>query len=151
MSHIRTPHPADCTCPACRPEPAAGDIVLVPVPPRHGGRGRAAPTPCLVIDVTDEGGERRVLVAPGAPATGRPAKRGDVYAASADLGGAAGLDRPHVFEVSRPLPISLGRVGIGTDARTTPEVLGRLGGRGRGRLEALRRRARGQVRSAASV
>ena len=143
MTDIHTSHPADCTCPACRPEPAAGDIVLVPVPPRHGGRGRAAPTPCLVIDVTDEGGERRALLARGAPATGRPAKRGDVYAASADLGGASGLDRPHVFEASRPLPMSLGRVGIGAGARTTPVVPGRLGGRGRGRLEALRRRSPG--------
>ena len=85
MTDIHTSHPADCTCPACRPEPAAGDIVLVPVPPRHGGRGRAAPTPCLVIDVTDEGGERRALLARGAPATGRPAKRGDVYAARSRL------------------------------------------------------------------
>ena len=149
MTDIRTPHPADCACPECRPEPAAGDIVLAPVPPRHGGRGRAAPTPCLVLDITDEGGERRALLARGAPATGRPAKRGDVYAASADLGGASGLDRPHVFEASRPLPMSLGRVGSGAGARTTPVVLGRLGGRALGRLEALRRRSPGETGASA--
>lgn len=118
--------------PERRPKPAAGDIVLAPVPPRHGGRGRAAPTLCLVLDVTDKGNERRALMARGMPATGRPAKRGDVYAGSADLRGAAGFDRLHVFEASRPIMVRLARVGIESDARTAPVVLGRL--------EALHRR-----------
>ena len=151
MSDIRTLHPARCTCPECRPEPAAGDVVLVPVPPRHGGRGRPAPTPCLVLDVMDEDGERQALLARGAPATGRPAKRGNIYAASADLGGAAGLDRPHVFEASRPMVVRLGQEGVDAGTATTPVVVGQLTGRARDRLEALRRRARGQVRSAASA
>ena len=138
MTDIHAPHPADCTCPECRPEPAAGDIVLARVPPRHGGRDRAAPTPCLVLGVADEGGERRLRLAPGAPAAGQSTRRGDLYATAEDLRGAS-LGGPHVFAAARPVLLPLGR-GAGGAGGAAPTALGRLGGRALGRLEALRRR-----------
>ena len=133
-------HPEGCTCPACAPTPVPGDVVLAPVPPRHGTRGRPAPTPCLVLDVegTDDGA-RRALLLPGAPATGRRAGRLDVYATAADLRDVRGLDRPHVFTAGRSLLVPLGR-GAGSGAATGPTTLGRLDGRARDRLGALRRR-----------
>ena len=101
----RAPHHEGCNCPRCRPEPVPRDVVLVPVPPRHGARGRPTPTPCLVVDVEEADGERRLLVAPGAPATGRRAGRLDVYATADDLRAVRGLDRPHMFTAGRSLPV----------------------------------------------
>ena len=133
-------HPEGCTCPVCAPMPVPCDVVLAPVPPRRGTRGRPAPTPCLVLDVegTDDGA-RRALLLPDAPATGRRAGRLDVYATAADLRDVRGLDRPHVFAAGRPLLVPLGR-GAGSGAKAGPTTLGRLDGRAQDRLGALRRR-----------
>ena len=149
MTDIHASHPADCTCPECRPDPAAGDIVLAPVPPRHGGRGRAAPTPCLVLDITDEGGERRALLARGAPATGRPARRGDLYLTADDLRGAPALNGPHVFVVRRPTLVPLGRDEAAAGAGPGLRLLRRLYGTAHARLEALRGRSQHRNRAAA--
>ena len=141
-------HPEGCACPACRPDPvpgpvpapAPGDVVLAPVPPRHGTRGRPAPTPCLVIDVAEsEDGPRLVLV-PGAPARGRPARRADLYAAADDLVAVSGLRGPHVFIATRPVVVPLGRDRGCAGAGTRVVILGRLGGGALGRLEAPRPR-----------
>ena len=151
---IPEPRPADhadgCACPACRPDPAPGpvpapapgDVVLAPVPPRHGApRGRPAPTPCLVLDVAEGEDGPRLVLAPGAPARGRPARRADLYAAADDLEAVPGLRGPHVFVATRPVVVPLGqdcgRVGAGVEV----VILGRLGGGALRRLEALRRRA----------
>ena len=135
-----SPHPEGCTCPRCRPEPVPGDVVLVPVSPRHGRRGRAEPAPCLVADVEQADGERRLRLLPGAPATGRPARRGDVFATAADLEGVSGLDGPHLFLAARPVVVPLGCEGANGGAG--PVILGSLGGAARGRLDAARRRPR---------
>ena len=149
MTDIRTSHPADCACPACRPEPSPGDIVLARVPPRHGGCGRTVPTPVLVLEVRDEGGERRVLVAPGAPATGRPARRGDLYLTADDLRGAPALNGPYLFVVRRPTLVPLGRDEAAAGAGPGLRLLGRLYGTAHARLEALRGRSPRRNRAAA--
>ena len=133
------PHPPGCACPECRPDLAPGEVVLVPIPPRHGARGRPEPTPCVVLDVEEAEGGRRALLARGAPARGRPARRGDLYATAADLRD-AGLGGPHLFVAGRPTVVPLGREGAGAGPR--PVVLGPLGGSARDRLGALRRRRR---------
>ena len=135
------PHPPGCACPACRPDLAPGDVVLAAVAPRHGRRGRAEPTPCVVLDVEEAEGGRRALLARGAPARGRPARRGDLYATAADLCD-AGLTGPHLFVAGRPTVVPLGREGA--DAGPRPVVLGPLGGSARDRLGALRRRRRAE-------
>ena len=133
-------HPKGCTCPTCAPTPVPGDVVLAPVPPRHGTRGRPALTPCLILDVEEtDDGARRALLLPGAPATGRRAGRLDVYATAADLRDVRGLDRPHVFTAGRSLLVPLGR-GAGSGAGARPTILGHLDGRARDRLGALHRR-----------
>ena len=134
------PHPEGCTCPRCRPEPAPGDVVLAAVTPRHGRRGRMEPTPCLVAGVEEADGERRLRLLPGAPATGRPARRGDVFATTADLQGVRGLNAPHLFLAGRPVVVPLG--GEGADGGAGPVILGSLGGAARGRLDAAHRRPR---------
>ena len=136
-----TPHREGCTCPRCRPEPVPGDVVLARVPPRHGWRGRMEPTPCLVAGVEQADGERRLRLLPGAPATGRPARRGDVFATTADLAGVHGLVGPHLFVATRPVVIPLGG-GEGADGGDGPVILGSLGGAARSRLDAARRRPR---------
>ena len=150
---IPEPRPASrpdgCTCPACRldpapdpvPAPAPGDVVLAPVPPRHGTRGRPAPTPCLVLDVTQGEDGPRLVLAPGAPARGRPARRADLYAAANDLVGVRSLEVPHVFVGARPVVVPLGRDRGRAGAADRAAILGRLGGGALRRLEALRRRA----------
>ena len=135
----RSPHPAGCTCPRCRPEPVPGDVVLARVPPRHGLRGRAEPTPCLVAGVEEADGERRLRLLPGAPATGRPARRGDVFATIADLAGVRGVVGPHLFLAARAVVVPLGG-GKRADGRAGPVILGSLGGAARSRLDAARRR-----------
>ena len=137
----RSPHPAGCTCPRCRPEPVPGGVVLAHVPPRHGRRGRAEPTPYLVAGVEQADGERRLRLLPGAPARGRPARRGDVFATAADLEGVRGLNAPHLFLAARPVIVPLGG-GEGTDGGASPVILGSLGGAARARLDAVRRRPR---------
>ena len=136
-----TPHPEGCDCPQCRPEPIPGDVVLAAVAPRHGRRGRAEPTPCLVADVEQADGERRLRLLPGAPATGRPARRGDVFATAADPEGVYGRDGPHLFLAARSVVLPLGG-GEGADGGAVPVILGSLGGAARGRLDAARRRPR---------
>ena len=138
------PHPEGCTCLACASHgPVPGDVVLAAVPPRHGARGCPAPTPCLVLDVEEtDDGARRALLLPGAPATGRRAGRLDVYATADDLHDVRGLDRPHVFTAGRSLLVPLG--GAGSGAEAGPMTLGRLDGRARDRLGALRRRLRAE-------
>ena len=150
---IPEPRPADhadgCACPACRPDPAPGpvpapapgDVVLAPVPPRHGTRGRPVPTPCLVLDVTQGEGGPRLALAPGAPARGRPARRADLYAAADDLVAVPGLRGPHVFMAVRPIQVPLSRACGRVVAGDRVVILGRLGGGALRRLEALRRRA----------
>ena len=141
-------HPDGCACPACRPEPAPGpvpapvpgDVVLAPVPPRHGARGRPAPTACLVLDVAQGEDGPRLVLAPGAPARGRPARRADLYAAAADLMAVPGLRGPHVFMATRPVVVPLGRHRGRAGAGDRVAILGRLGGGALGRLEALLRR-----------
>ena len=137
----RSPHSAGCTCPQCRPEPVPGDVVLTPVAPRHGRRGRAEPTPCLVADVEEADGERRLRLLPGAPATGRPASRGDVFATAADLEGVSGMVGPHLFLAARAVVVPLGG-GEGADGPAAPVIFGSLGGAARSRLDAARRRPR---------
>ena len=138
------PHPQGCACPACAsPTPVPGDVVLAPVAPRHGGRGRSAPTSCLVLDVADGDGGPRALVAPVSPAGGRRAGRGDLYATGLDLGGVRDLRGPHVFRGDRPLGVALGRDGTRPGAGPGVVVLGRLRGEAGKKLEALRRRMAG--------
>ena len=137
----RAPHLKGCTCPRCRPEPVPGDVVLVPVAPRHGRRGRMEPTPCLVADVEQADGERRLRLLPGAPATGGPARRGDVFATTSDLEDVHGLVGPHPFAATRPVVIPLGG-GDGADGGDGPVILGSLGGAARSRLDAAHRRPR---------
>ena len=138
-------HPEGCACPACRPgpapAPAPGDVVLAPVPPRHGTRGRPAPAPCLVLDVARGEDGPRLVLAPGAPARGRPARRADLYAAADDLVAVPGLRGPHVFVATRPVVVPLGRDRGRAGAGTRVVILGRLCGGALRRLEALRRRA----------
>ena len=135
----RSSHPAGCTCPRCRPEPVPGDVVLAAVALRHGRRGRMEPTPCLVAGVEQADGERRLRLLPGAPATGRPARRGDVFATAADLEGVRGVVGPHLFLAARAVVVSLGG-GKRADGGDGPVILGSLGGAARGRLDAARRR-----------
>ena len=143
MSHTlasrdpNAPHPPGCACPECRPDLAPGDVVLASIPPRHGARGRLVPTPCVVLDIEEAEGGRRARLARGAPARGRPARRGDLYATAADLRD-AGLAGPHLFVAGRPTVVPLGREDA--DAGPRPVVLGPLGGSARDRLGALRRR-----------
>ena len=147
ISHdAKVPHRAGCTCPACMASPAPGDVVLAPVPSRTG-RGRPRPAPCLVLDVEDVGEERWLRLLPGAPATGRPARRGDVYAAAADVRGEPGLGQPYVFVANRSFARALDRRPAGARRGADPVVLGRLSGRARSRLEALRRRPAGGARA----
>ena len=135
------PHPQGCACPTCAsPGTVPGDVVLAPVPPRHGARGRPAPTPCLVLDVADGDGGPRALVAPGSPARGRRAGRDDLYATGLDLGGVRDLEGPHVFRGDRPLGVALGRDGTRPGVGPGVVILGRLGGTAGRKLEALRRR-----------
>ena len=138
----RSPHPEGCTCARCRPGPALGDVVLVPVAPRHGRPGRAESAPCLVAGVEQADGERRLRLLPGVPATGRPARRSDVFATAADLEGVSGMVGPHLFLAARAVVVPLGG-GEGTDGGAVPVILGSLGGAARGRLDAARRRPRG--------
>ena len=135
------PHPEGCDCPWCRPEPAPGDVVLVPVAPHHGRRGRTEPAHCLVTDVEEADGERRLRLLPGAPATGRPARRGDVFATAADLEGVRGVSAPHLFLAARSAVVPLGG-GEGANGGAGPVILGSLGGAARSRLDAARRRPR---------
>ena len=135
----RSPHPEGCTCPRCRPEPVPGDVVLARVPPRHGRRGRAEPTPCLVAGVEQADGERRLRLLPGAPATGRPARRGELFATTADLKGVRGLNAPHLFLAVRPVVVPLGGAEEAAGG-AAPVILGSLGGAARSRLDAARRR-----------
>ena len=138
--NVDAPHPTGCACPACAsPGPVPGDVVLASVPPRHGGRGRPTPTPCLVLDVADGDSGPRALVVPGVPATGRRARRDDLYATGLDLGGVRDLRGPHVFRGDRPLSVALGRDGTRPDAEAGVVILGRLGGAAGRKLEALRR------------
>ena len=143
----RAPHREGCTCPACAPSPIPGDVVLVPVPPRHGARGRPTPTPCLVVDVEQADGGARLLVAPGAPATGRRAGRNDLYATGLDLGGVRDLRGPHVFRGDRPTGVALGRDSTRPGAGAGVVILGRLGGEAGKTLEALRRRVAGAAQA----
>ena len=137
--HAKAPHRAGCTCPACTASPAPGDVVLAPVQSRTG-RGRPRPAPCLVLGVERAGEERRLRLLPGAPATGRPAHRGDVYAAAADVRGEPGLGRPHIFVANRSFTRALDRGAEGAKRGADPMILGRLGGRARSRFKVLRRR-----------
>ena len=141
------PHPEGCACPACVPSLIPGDVVLVPVPPCHGARGRPTPTPCLVVDVEEVDGGAQLLVPPGAPATGRRAGRGDLYATGLDLGGVRGLGGPHVFRGDRPLGVALGRDGTRPGAGAGVVILDRLGGEAGKTLEALRRRVAGAAQA----
>lgn len=117
------PHPAGCDCPRCRPQPAPGDVVLAAIAPRHGRRGRAEPTPCLVAGVEEADGERRLRLLPGVPATGRPARRGDVFATAADLKGARSLHGPHLFLAGRAVIVPLGGAE-GAGGGAAPVILG---------------------------
>ena len=143
----RAPHREGCICPACAPSPVPGDVVLVPVPPRHGGRGRPTPTPCLVLDIEEVDGGAQLLVAPGAPATGRRTGRDDLYATGLDLGGVCGLEGPHVFRGDRPIGVALGRDGTRPGTGPGVVILRRLGGGAGRKLDALRRRVAGAAQA----
>lgn len=103
-----------------------------------------------VVEVEEsDGGGRWLRLIPSAPATGRPARRGDLYAAVSDVEGEPGRARPHVFVASRLFVTTLDGTVSGGKGGAAPPVLGRLTGRARARLKALRRRsAREAVASA---
>ena len=94
-----------------------------------------------MIDVAESEDGPRLVLAPGAPARGRPARRADLYAAADDLVAVPGLRGPHVFVVTRPVVVPLGRDCGRAGAGTRVVILGRLGGGALRRLKTLRRRA----------
>lgn len=152
LSHNIAPDGAPHDRPHWAADLTAGHVLAFTIPTR--GRRRPDPEPHLVLGIVALDYEPAAVLAPGVPATGRRARREDVYATADDLAAVRGLHGPHQFLTARRLVVSLTHHGLIEAAQDGTPLLGLLAPpalrrvhRARARLDVERAMAQHRLRA----